>query len=265
MDRSFIQIKEIHADKISIQDVKINSKKPCHQGLKIINKTNKNVKKEKNICDSPVDSTGNTRLMLAAAEGQLDHMKYFIQRQNASINTQNYNGDSPLTVAIKSQTTSIFTKVAVVQFLYNHGSNLQLSNIDGDTPLHTAVLCSLPIISNLLLQNGAFLETENNDGLTPLMLAVKQNDTDNAKLLISWGADTSRIQRNNAISINHFIEEHSNRSPVVIQSKKVKEETMEKRGTKRRACGTAIAMEDRRNKRKLVESGGGSASSLWWM
>jgi len=215
MKRSFTQINERSHEERN-QDVKdIYTKKPC---------TNKNQGKKPTTINNPVDSDGNTKMMLAAFHGQLELLKNYIEVHLGSVNQQNFHGDTALIFAIKSSSTSIFTKVAIIQYLYDTNANLQLQNLDGNSPLHIAVLYSLPIVANLLIQNGALLEVPNNDGLTPLMLALKQNDMDNARLLISWGADMTSIKscddnnnnNNNNDQYNALLQEQRQRIPSVV-------------------------------------------------
>ena len=79
----------------------------------------------------------------------------------------------------------MFSCLTVVQFLVNHGANVNNSNNAGETPLHWA--CSESAIeagmeSNIptvqyLLEHGANVRARNEDGETPLDWARSSNQT----------------------------------------------------------------------------------------
>jgi len=62
-------------------------------------------------------------------------------------------------------------------WLIRHGVDVNAIDLNGDTPLHTAVFFLNTQLIELLLQNGAFSEQKNHKGKTPLfLLAIRREE-----------------------------------------------------------------------------------------
>jgi len=196
--------------------------------------------------------------MLAATEGNLEYIKYFVEKQNASINKQNNSGETSLLLSVKSP-IPLLAKLAIIKYFLTHGANPQLQDLNGDTPLHIAASSSQPLITNLLIQYGAFLEIKNNNGETPLRVAVKNNDVTNMNLLFKWGASLENSNENDS-DLENSDSDFENGNTVMSNILKI----MDEKNNNRR-CGTAF-IQNTCSERKLVDSGAVQASnSLWWM
>lgn len=69
------------------------------------------------------------------------------------------------------------------------GSDINISDSAGQTPLHLAAKKGRPIVVELLLDKGAQPNAKNNKGQSPLDLALIDGRTQVAKLLVNQGAE----------------------------------------------------------------------------
>lgn len=107
------------------------------------------------------------------------------------------NGNTPLHVICKKTLgpASADDAVAIIKLLVGRGADLGAANVDGDRPLHLAVMSSgtKAWAVSALLEVQASPEVVNDDGGdTPLHLAAQYNKVEAATLLIAAGADATR-------------------------------------------------------------------------
>ncbi|KAI5767694.1 ASPG protein [Gulo gulo luscus] len=76
----------------------------------------------------------------------------------------------------------------VLQALGDLGSDLNLENFNGQTPLHAAARGGQPAVVTMLLRRGVDVDPRDEDGLSPLLLAVKGRHRDVIELLRAAGA-----------------------------------------------------------------------------
>lgn len=77
----------------------------------------------------------------------------------------------------------------MVIFLLNNGYEVNVEDIDGNTPLHIAVNNNLIYIIEILLKNGANINSLNKHGDTPLHISIKHNLLKILLLLLDNSAD----------------------------------------------------------------------------
>lgn len=87
---------------------------------------------------------------------------------------------------------------SVIKYLVDNGSELNVSDNAGNTPLLIAVqYCNLPIVK-YLVENNATINVKNNKGETPLICALYKQKFPIIKYLIDKGADLNiKIAKNN--------------------------------------------------------------------
>jgi ankyrin repeat protein len=91
------------------------------------------------------------------------------------------NGETPLSAAF-AKGPGVIDAVL--------GSNLNLVDSDGNTPVHVAVTSRADAGTlSTLIAKGYNLNRRNSEGVTPLMLAVRQGEIDTARILLKAGAD----------------------------------------------------------------------------
>ena len=124
------------------------------------------------------DRDGNTLLMIAARNGNLELMSFLVGNR-AAINQRNRFGDTAILLA------AIKGSVAGVELLHKSGAQLDPS---GWTALHYAVFSENTDLLVWLLKSGSKLDARAPNGQTALMLAAKQGKLVLVKLLVDADA-----------------------------------------------------------------------------
>ena len=86
---------------------------------------------------------------------------------------------SPLIKALELENSEIASFLIV-----QASASLNLKNYEGESPLHIAVSNSLEDIFHKLLECNVSINEKDNNGATPLMIAAKEGDNDTLKTLI---------------------------------------------------------------------------------
>ena len=113
------------------------------------------------------DIDGFTPLHCAVENKRLSLIKTLVQH-GAFIDSQDKEGYSPLHWVIKHDQRNI----ASIRDLLKNGANPNVTNNNGETPLHTAIFNGNVMIVTELLQQGANPNDTNQEGSTSLHLAV---------------------------------------------------------------------------------------------
>ena len=119
-----------------------------------------------------------------------DERMTFLLSKGADINKQDLQGYTPLTSAIRLGSSDAMT------FLLAHGAKVDAPDHDGWVPILHAVLRNDPKAIAALVAKGASVETRAPGGYTPLAVAVEEKKFDAAKALIDAGAKV-----NEAVSV----------------------------------------------------------------
>ncbi|MDR0571518.1 MAG: ankyrin repeat domain-containing protein [Rickettsiales bacterium] len=99
----------------------------------------------------------------------------------------------------------------LVKFLVFNGANVNRRDLEGNSPLHSAILTRDRRIIDFLIKNGAELDLQNANGETPLMLATKTSQADLAIYIIRLGADLA-IKNNDGLNILDIANKTKNRN-----------------------------------------------------
>ncbi len=78
----------------------------------------------------------------------------------------------------------------IAELLIANGADVNLKNMDGNTPLQYAAMAGQTGIAKLLLIKEADLNTKNINDKRPLDVAIKLNHTETADLLRKHGGKT---------------------------------------------------------------------------
>ncbi|KAJ8664415.1 hypothetical protein QAD02_006077 [Eretmocerus hayati] len=175
-----------------------------------------------------------TPLHYAAKHGYLDIVESLLQK-GARINDQDRNGQTPLHHAIDNKRTD------VAEFLISRGADIYVTNSSGKSPLeyainpdwaatieralrpirseelnsprllHTAAEKGYLNIVEHLVESGTSVDTlhSKDDGLTTLHCAVKNNQEEVARFLLSNGADVNAQDVNGKSPVFYAIENNN--------------------------------------------------------
>ncbi|KAK5955072.1 hypothetical protein OHC33_003751 [Knufia fluminis] len=116
------------------------------------------------------DKVGRTPLARACNDGDLEGAKARFAERPEDLHEQDNAKNTPLQIA------SIEGWEEVVEFLLSKGAEVNVKNIDGDSPLIDAVENGHVPVIKLLLRNGANARMANTKGYEPSELAKKDDD-----------------------------------------------------------------------------------------
>ncbi|CPT93086.1 Putative ankyrin-like protein [Mycobacteroides abscessus] len=139
------------------------------------------------------DRAGRTPLHYAVIDGPRDQV-------NA------WQETDPVRIAELHQ-ISVDYRLANTRHLIDSGANVNATDDDDCTPLHSAVAGDSAEVVRYLLDSGAYVDARNNKGETPLKLAVRNTTPAAAQImavLYAAGADPT-IQADNGKSALDFV------------------------------------------------------------
>lgn len=122
------------------------------------------------------DKDGNTPLIIAAANGDLESAKHLIAYR-AKVNVKNKVGMTPLLYAVKGRHTEM------AEYLINNGAKINPSNIYGQNAIFWAAYNGDSKLVHNLLMLGANYEKKTRLGQTPLQIAKALGHTETVKML----------------------------------------------------------------------------------
>lgn len=127
-----------------------------------------------------VDHGAEYDICTAAMLGNLDCLEDFLAEDADLVNARGAHGIPLLYFPV------IRNKLAVAEYLLQHGADPNAASPDGITPLHGSVMFDQPKMAQWLLEHGADPNKKYNDQ-TPLAMALEKNRTELAQILRSRG------------------------------------------------------------------------------
>ncbi len=123
----------------------------------------------------------------AAADGELELVKYFLEH-GASVNsTDTYSRATPLVSALSKD------RADIASYLLDNDADVKLADRTLSTPLHWAAHWGRRDLAERILDLGADINAANSEGRRPLHLAIRRGHVDLVKLLIARGADVNAV------------------------------------------------------------------------
>ncbi|MGA0587156.1 ankyrin repeat domain-containing protein [Dyella sp. KRB-257] len=138
-----------------------------------------------NTAPPPDDRDQRPALLLAALLPDTRLLRALIAR-GADLN----HSAGGLTALLAATRDSLQGRAEAVMTLISNGANPRVTDAEGNTALHGAVLSDEPVVAAMLLDAGADLNAINRDGLTPLAVACRAANWPLAKFLLERGAKT---------------------------------------------------------------------------
>ncbi|XP_076332746.1 ankyrin repeat and SOCS box protein 1-like isoform X2 [Tachypleus tridentatus] len=135
---------------------------------------------------------GDTRLHRAAFRGDVEHLREYLEDNTlvCEINRRvRPYGATPLRLSSTSG------HLVCLQYLLQHGSNVDLADIKAQTPLFVAIKRKHLKCAQVLLEAGADPNGDAGNRCTPLYIAAQDGFLDGVKLLLRYGADTELEDR----------------------------------------------------------------------
>ncbi|XP_046584005.1 uncharacterized protein LOC124291137 [Haliotis rubra] len=159
------------------------------------------------------DSDNHKGLLCAIGSDKNDMVKLFLDRgaqvernhlfiacergecadslRRADVNTQNYEGNTSLHIAVAHQSRNKSADLKCVDVLMKAGGDVNVQNRNGDTPLHIAVELEFEECVDQLLKSGADVNIQNNKGDSPLHIAATSMSKECVDVLMKAGADVN--------------------------------------------------------------------------
>ena len=127
----------------------------------------------------------------AIGKGNLEIVEYLINH-GAGLNSFNENKRTPIMLACEKKF------IMVVKLLVSAGAEVDLPTKSGNTCLHYVCSFNFPSfeIAQYLIENCIDINATNARGRSSLMIACKKGNDDIVRLLLSFGADISLIDKN---------------------------------------------------------------------
>ena len=133
------------------------------------------------------DTYGNTTLHHACWNEQSEVVPILLERNPASVNSQNDEGESPLILAVRR------SNLMIAEILLAAGARPDCADAEGVEPLHIAAEKGDLFLGKALLAAGAGINRKTSDGLTPLILAARNSRNDFTAMLLETGADVNSV------------------------------------------------------------------------
>lgn len=128
----------------------------------------------------------NVELNNAVLSDDQVRVGYLLEKKHASVDAQDMQGETPLHHALVQRSP------AMVAFLIAHGADVNRRDRDGWTPLMTAAYCDDADDVKALTARGADPNAASRQNLTPLGIAAQYGKDKAAIALVAAGADPGR-------------------------------------------------------------------------
>ena len=127
-----------------------------------------------------------TELNNAVVANDQTRVAYLLEKKHASVTAIDLQGETPLHHAV------LMASPAMVQFLIAHGADVNQRDRDGWTPIMTAAYLDKAEDVKILAAHGADLNAQSSQNLTALGVATQYGKNDAALALIELGADPAK-------------------------------------------------------------------------
>lgn len=167
--------------------------------------------------DQQLSTTDFDAFIMAVKKGDLRKVKEFAQ-QAELIKQQDAQGKTALIFAIsRSEYSDKKRKAELIKILINHGSDINVQDKYGGTPLSFAALEQHAEFVELLLQEGADTSTVET-GLYPLIMAVDVAHLESVRLLLTHNQELARKKRPDGLTALHGTADYESRGSAAVHA-----------------------------------------------
>jgi len=156
-----------------------------------LNRTRKNVLFHDSLINKPIARNSElvSPLLIAIQDGRLSIAK-LLTFHGVPVNQIDSSGCTPLMNALQDE------KISIAEFfVYNDGCDYNIKNVDGNNALHfLAKMHKTPEVEDMIkevVSEGLSLDSVNVNGETPLHMAVIKHNPEMVSYLVAHGADPS--------------------------------------------------------------------------
>ena len=145
--------------------------------------------------DSTLDGWHKTPLQLAARQGLVEVVQFFVSR-GANVHAK-YLAKQTIANTITNHYRPTFYlavesgNVEVVKFFVSKGADIHAKDDDDETPLHVAAELGHVAVAQFLISKGADVHAKDRRGNTPLFQAVRKGHGEAVRFLVANGADVN--------------------------------------------------------------------------
>eukprot|EP01122_Echinamoeba_exundans_P011991 TRINITY_DN4929_c0_g1_i2.p1 TRINITY_DN4929_c0_g1~~TRINITY_DN4929_c0_g1_i2.p1 ORF type:complete len:277 (-),score=56.99 TRINITY_DN4929_c0_g1_i2:54-884(-) len=144
---------------------------------------------------------GFTPLLFGVMQSNHSAVQALVEKGHASINAPDFEGNSPLHVAVQNG------DFKMVQLLLKYGASPNQCDVEGATPVHIAAANGNTRIAAALIAKGGSVHVQDNEGEVPLFYCVREGHQLMAQLLMRCGSDPrSCINEDNETPIDVALE-----------------------------------------------------------
>ncbi len=151
--------------------------------------------------EAHADTYGNTSLHHACWNEQSEVVKILLEKDPASVNKPNDDGESPLILAVRR------SNLMIAELLLAAGAKTDIADADGVRPLHIAADHGDLFMGKALLKAGAAIDSKTSDGETALILAARNGKNDFTAMLIEKEADVNAVDNDQHSALYYASEE----------------------------------------------------------
>jgi quinoprotein dehydrogenase-associated probable ABC transporter substrate-binding protein len=106
--------------------------------------------------------------------------------------------------------------VRVRYLLEQKHASVEAPDLQGETPLHHALIQGSPTMVAFLIAHGADVNHRDRDGWTPLMHAAYTDDADDVRVLAKHGADPNAVSRQNLTPLGIAVQYGKNDAAIAL-------------------------------------------------
>jgi ankyrin repeat protein len=152
------------------------------------------------------DDSGRTALMYAV-EHMKKHPVVVLLELGADLSLQDQHGDTALHRACRLQEDGMQPRRDIVEVLLVAGADVNVKNLDGQTPFAIAMEQNQPAIARRVIEGGADVDWQDKRGQSLLMKTIKKHDYITSRVIIERSKDLYLQDEDGWTALDYAFEE----------------------------------------------------------